>query len=357
MHEGKGVLAIGMLICATIFVTQSFAQNPECNGLEATHVGTENKDTIYGSSMDDVIVGLDGNDIIFGKGGRDVICGGSGNDVLYGNSGNDVLIGEGNLDTLDGGQGIDMCDASLEDKRARSCETEFEIHENIDNFQNQLNILRSQINEIISGIIMWSDIQEIPEDIADGDNDSFSKINCNSNQIIVFQEGFWTCKDFAEDSDMLRELNCNKEEIAKWNGELWECSRDVAFSVNPIFFHHFRLNGGEIFWAGVSGVSDGDLDKITIVFPTSGELSRLYAKLGDSGDITLPRIGEQYTLTIIKNKVEETVLQCIIPETVDFCISETKISVEAGDEILLKAESSSDAPFAIIKSSVLFEGS
>lgn len=357
MHEKQVLIVISVLISATIFGVESFAEKPQCNGIEATLVGTENNDTIYGTSMDDVIVGLGGNDVIFGKGGNDVICGGPGNDVLYGNSGNDVLIGEGNLDTLDGGQGIDMCDASLEDKRARSCETEFEIHVNIDDLQEQLNILQSQINDIIFGIIRWGDIQEIPESIADGDDDSLAKINCNANQIIVFEDGFWVCKDLPENSDTLRELECDKDEIAKWNGEFWECANDVAFSASPIFFHHFRLNGGEIYWAGVTGVSDGDLDKIAIILPTSGELSRLYAKLGDSGDIQLPRIGEQYTLTLIKNKVEETELKCIISESADFCTSgETKISVLAGDEILLKAQSSSNAPFAIIKSSVLFEG-
>jgi acylphosphatase len=62
-------------------------------------------------------------------------------------------------------------------------------------------------------------------------------------------------------------------------------------------------------------------------------------------------------LTLIKNKVEETALTCNITGLVNYCSSgEIKISVNEGDEILLKAESSSNAPFAIIKSSMLFEG-
>ncbi len=357
MHERQArVIVLCVLMFSGFLATQSFADTLQCNGLDATRVGTDKRDTIYGSSGDDVIVGLGGNDVIFGKGGKDVICGGPGNDVLYGNSGNDVLIGEGNLDTLDGGQGIDMCDASLDDKRARSCETEFEIHVNIDDLQKQLNVLQNQINDIIFGIIKWDSIQEIPEDIADGDNDLLAKINCNTNQIIVFEDNSWICNDLPENSDALRELKCNKEEIAKWNGELWECSMDVAFSASPIFFHHFRLNAGEIYFAGGTDVSNGDPDSIAIILPTSGELSRLYAKLGDSGDSELRKIGDQYTLTLIKNK-EEMELKCIISELVDFCTSgETKISVVAGDEILLKAESSSEAPFAVIKSSVLFKG-
>jgi hypothetical protein len=360
MHERQAiVLVLCMLIYSGMLATQSFADTVQCNGLDATHVGTDKRDTIYGSSGGDVIVGLGGNDVIFGKGGKDVICGGSGNDVLYGNSGNDVLIGEGNLDTLDGGEGVDMCDASLDDKRARSCETQFmETNVNIDNLQKQIIDLQSQINEIISRVIKWTDIKEIPEDIADGDQDSLAKIKCNTNQIIVFEDNSWVCKDLPENSDTLSELKCNRDEIAKWNGELWECSMDVAFSASPIFFHHFRLNGGEVYWAGITDVSNGDLEQIPIILPTSGELSRLYAKLAHlEGDIKLLKSGDQYTLTLIKNKVEETELKCIIDEKDDFCISdETKILVEAGDEILLKAQASSEAPFAVIKSSVLLKG-
>jgi hypothetical protein len=337
--------------------TQSFADTLQCNGLDATRVGTDKRDTIYGSSGDDVIVGLGGNDVIFGKGGKDVICGGPGNDVLYGNSGNDVLIGEGNLDTMDGGEGVDMCDASLDDKRARSCETEFAIQINISDLQKQLNDMQNKINDIIFGIIKWSNIQEIPESIADGDDDTLAKLNCSTSQIIVFEDKSWVCKDLPENNDTLLELQCNKDEIVKWNGELWECSSDVAFSASPVFFHHYRLNAGEVYWAGITGVSDGDLDKVAIIFPTSGELSKLYAKLGDSGDSNLRKIGDQYTLILIKNKLEETELKCIIDESVNFCTSgETKIPVVAGDEILLKAQSSIEAPFAVIKASVLFEG-
>jgi hypothetical protein len=358
MHERQ---AIGMVLCTLMIfgmlTTQSFADTLQCNGLDATRVGTDKRDIIYGSSSDDVIVGLGGNDVIFGKGGKDVICGGTGNDVLYGNSGNDVLIGEGNFDTLDGGDGVDMCDTSLDDKRARSCETEFAIQVNISDLQKQLNDLQNKINDAIFGIIKWNDIQEIPESIADGDDDLLAKIKCNTNQMIVFEDDSWICKDLPEITDTLRDLNCNKGEIAKWNGASWECVSDVTFASSPIFFQHFRLNAGEVYWAGVTGVTDGDLDKFAIIIPISGKLSSLYAKLGDSGDIQVPRIGEQYTLTLIKNKVEETELKCIIPDSVNFCTTgDTKISVLAGDEILLRAQSSSNAPFAIIKASLLFEG-
>jgi len=358
MHERQAtVLVLCMLMYSGILANQSFADTVQCNGLDATHVGTNKKDRIHGTSGNDVIVGLDGNDIIFGRGGNDVICGGPGNDVLYGNSGNDVLIGEGNLDTLDGGQGVDMCDASLDDKRARSCETEYAIQVDISDLQKQLNDLQSKINDIILGIIKWGDIQEVPEYIADGDDDSLAKLNCNTKQIIVFEDNSWVCNDLPENTDVLSELKCNEKEIAKWNGKSWECSMDVAFSASPIFFHHFTLNAGEVHFAGVTDVTNGDPDRIAVIIPTSGDISNLYAKLGDSGDIELPRTGEVYTLTIIKNKVEEMEIKCVIPESVNFCTSgDTKISVIAGDEILIKVESSSNAPFAVIKSSVLFKG-
>jgi hypothetical protein len=359
MHERQAiVIVLGMLIYSGMLATQSFADTAQCNGLDATRIGTDKRDTIYGTSGDDVIVGFGGNDVIFGKGGKDIICGGAGNDVLYGNSGNDVLIGEGNLDTLDGGEGVDMCDASLDDKRARSCETEFATQVNISDLQKQLNDLQSKINGIIFGIIKWDNIQEIPESIADGiDDDTLAKMNCSTSQIIVFEDESWVCKDLPENTDVLSELKCNEKEIAKWNGKSWECSIDVAFSASPIYFHHFTINAGEVYFAGITDVSNGDPDRIAVIIPTSGEISNLYAKLGDSGDIDIPRPGAEYTLTIIKNKVEETEIKCVIPESKNFCTSEeTKISVMAGEEILLKATSSSSAPFAVIKSSVLFKG-
>lgn len=99
-----------------------------CNGLEATIVGTDGNDTLYGTDGPDVIVGLDGNDRIYGYEGDDVICAGSGrdrafggggddiinggaaNDQLFGGFGNDVLRGQVGRDTLRGGNGNDLLD-------------------------------------------------------------------------------------------------------------------------------------------------------------------------------------------------------------------------------------------------------
>ena len=79
----------------------------DCNGLEATIIGTEISDLIVGTSGPDVIHGLGGHDVIFGLGGDDVICGGDGNDSIFGDEGNDSLYGEAGNDSLYGGSGND----------------------------------------------------------------------------------------------------------------------------------------------------------------------------------------------------------------------------------------------------------
>lgn len=361
------VIVVSILICYVIFVTESFADTPQCNGHDATHIGTNGNDIIRGSYGDDVIVSLGGNDIVYGMSGNDVICGGDGNDRLYGNSGNDILIGQEGFDSVNGGKGLDTCDSTYEhgsshhsDDEGNDCEIQYEeTPVNNDDLQKQINDLQSQIDNIILRLINWDDIQGIPEDIADGDDDTLGglELACDIDQVPVFNGESWVCKNPPQpNEDTLTKLYCNADEIAKWDGNAWQCSKDIAFSASPIFFHHFRLNGGEVQWAGIIDASSDNLDMNAIVIPTSGILSNLYAKLGDSGDLQTPRDGEQYTLTLIKNKVE-TALTCSITGLADFCNSgEIKISVNAGDEILLKATSSSNAPFAIIKSSVLFKG-
>ena len=53
-----------------------------CDGLAATHPGTNGNDVNEGSIGNDVIVGRGGHDTSNGNGGVDVICGGSGNDII-----------------------------------------------------------------------------------------------------------------------------------------------------------------------------------------------------------------------------------------------------------------------------------
>lgn len=122
-------------------------QNPTCDGLAATVVGTGGNDTLVGTDGPDVIVALDGDDIIEGLGGDDVLCGGSGVDVitggdgvdrLFGQVGDDVLDGGGGDDTLSGGAGDDWllgaagddaCDGGIElvADAPEACEFESEV--------------------------------------------------------------------------------------------------------------------------------------------------------------------------------------------------------------------------------------
>jgi hypothetical protein len=366
MHERQAAVVVSILIFSIMYVTESFADTPQCDERDATQVGTNGNDIIRGSSGDDVIVALGGNDIVYGMGGNDVICGGDGNDRLYGNSGNDILIGQEGFDSVNGGKGLDTCDFTDEhgsshhsDDEGNDCEIQYkETPVNNDDLQNQINDLKNQISNIILGFIKWDNIQGIPEDIANGDDDTLGKLVCNIDQVAVFNGKSWVCKNPPQpNEDTLTKLDCNADEIAKWDGNAWQCSNDIAFSASPIFFHHFALNGGEMQWAGITDASMDNLDRNAIVIPTSGILSNLYAKLGDFGDNAAPSAEDKYTLTLIKNKVDETALTCSITGLADSCNSgEIKISVNAGDEILLRAESSSNAPFAIIKSSVLFKG-
>jgi uncharacterized delta-60 repeat protein len=95
----------------------------ECNGKNATIVGTDGPDVINGTTGDDVILGLGGDDTIHGGGGNDTICGGDGNDSLFGDEGNDTLIGGAGSDTLDGGIGTDIAIDSDTFTVIRNCET------------------------------------------------------------------------------------------------------------------------------------------------------------------------------------------------------------------------------------------
>ncbi|MGI9610768.1 MAG: calcium-binding protein, partial [Acidimicrobiia bacterium] len=65
----------------------------ECNGLQATIVGTPGDDILFGTSGDDVIVGRGGDDHIYGRKGDDTICGKSGKDRIYPGGGADYVDG------------------------------------------------------------------------------------------------------------------------------------------------------------------------------------------------------------------------------------------------------------------------
>lgn len=65
--------------------------------------GTNNADTIIGTSAGNNLLGNGGNDFIDGVGGADILIGGLGNDTLQGGAGDDFVNGGNGDDTLSGG--------------------------------------------------------------------------------------------------------------------------------------------------------------------------------------------------------------------------------------------------------------
>ena len=97
----------------------SIPENPTCNGLAATIVGTPGDDVIVGTNQHDVIVSFGGDDTITAGNGEDVICagygdddvdGGNGKDIIFGEEGDDTVAGANGKDSLDGGGGTDDVD-------------------------------------------------------------------------------------------------------------------------------------------------------------------------------------------------------------------------------------------------------
>lgn len=342
-------MVIGIVIAVTFFsisisIDQSFAETPTCDGHEATRVGTEENDKIVGTHGDDVIVGLGGNDKIYGRGGNDIICGGEGNDKIYGNSGNDILIGSAGSDKIFGGHGVDICDVMGDDMKARQCEIQYEektddspdnndTQEQVNELQKKIDELTKQIKELFG---IWSEIDEIPEDLMDGDNDTLQTLDCSEGQLI------------------------------KMNGEGWECidssseSSEVKTVSYPIFFHFSTIEGGITEWVGTSTkvTSESDSDRPALVMPTSGKISKLMAITGKSGDMPNPGEGQSFTLTIIKNDSEVTELTCIMVGQESECSDiDSEIKVIEGDSIVLKVEASPGANSAVISSSILYSAS
>jgi Ca2+-binding RTX toxin-like protein len=122
MHAiGLTLTAAGVLAAALVPAAAQSAAPPRCQGVEATIVGTDQRDDLTGTRGRDVIAGLGGWDRIDGFGGNDLVCGGEGTDRLRGGPGNDRLYGgpDGRIpdepplpvgDTLWGGPGNDRID-------------------------------------------------------------------------------------------------------------------------------------------------------------------------------------------------------------------------------------------------------
>ena len=104
-------LTVPILLVSVLFaaaVPPVAAATAKCLGETATHVGTNGKDTIRGTSGDDVITALGGADTVIGRGGNDIICLGGGKDTARSGGGADTVVGHGGDDTILLGGGADL---------------------------------------------------------------------------------------------------------------------------------------------------------------------------------------------------------------------------------------------------------
>ena len=83
------------------------------------HMGTDESETITGTTLNNTINAGGGNDTVSGNAGNDTLLGGSGNDKLYGNAGNDTLLGGIGDDTLSGNAGADTLEGGKGDDTLR----------------------------------------------------------------------------------------------------------------------------------------------------------------------------------------------------------------------------------------------
>jgi hypothetical protein len=57
----------------------------------------------------------------------------------------------------------------------------------------------------------WNNLNNVPNELADGDNDSFSEISCGNGEILTFNNGVWECTPFASIIDV------DEDGILTWN--------------------------------------------------------------------------------------------------------------------------------------------
>jgi uncharacterized protein YkwD len=102
------VVVVALVASILAIASPASAAVITCNGLEATVVGTDGNDTLYGTEGVDVIAGLDGRDRIYGLGGNDIICGGGARDRIFAGRGHDMVFGGDGDDRIKADQGADQ---------------------------------------------------------------------------------------------------------------------------------------------------------------------------------------------------------------------------------------------------------
>jgi hypothetical protein len=116
-------LAPGLTINQPFLNPQTQMEAQRCKGKPATHLGTNGRDRLTGTSENDVVVALGGRDRVNTKGGKDLVCAGGGRDRVKGKGANDRLYGQGGGDRLNGGGGRDRCVGGPGRDTIRRCES------------------------------------------------------------------------------------------------------------------------------------------------------------------------------------------------------------------------------------------
>jgi Ca2+-binding RTX toxin-like protein len=102
------MLVASMLLAVLLASEVALAATIDCRG--GVCVGTNSKDTLYGSPKVDVEFGLGGKDKLFGRAGNDDLYGGPGSDWWFiGGKGHDVIFGgAGAEEEMYGGRDADV---------------------------------------------------------------------------------------------------------------------------------------------------------------------------------------------------------------------------------------------------------
>ena len=79
-----------------------------------------------------------------------------------------------------------------------------------------------------TAVVHWGNLDAVPADLADGDDDSdtLAGLSCAGGQVPQWNGSIWVCSDATGDGDTLADLSCASGEIAQWNGSDWVCDAD-----------------------------------------------------------------------------------------------------------------------------------